>query len=47
MIGFGLAIALVEAVRHRAHADVVTFLALLNRCLHIELSLSFCRANID
>jgi hypothetical protein len=28
---FGVATALVESVRHRAHTDVVTFLALLNR----------------
>src|SRR5262245_26249010 len=35
--GFRVATASVEAVRHRGHTDVVTLLALLNRCLLIDV----------
>src|SRR5262245_7135927 len=39
VIGFGVATSLAKAVGHRAHTDVVTLLALLNRCLHIDVLL--------
>src|SRR5262249_40608591 len=44
VMGFGVAASLVKAVRHRAHTDVVTRLALLNRCLHVDVLLSMNRS---